>query len=62
MKRTKEILKRGTEEQEINHTRGVMKTKGASFSRREKLAQLNGSVWSYRMRTDRCPLGWVLQK
>lgn len=60
MERTKEILKRGSEKQEINHTRGVMKTKRASFSRREKPAQLNGSVQSCRMRTDRCPLGWVI--
>lgn len=54
--------KKGSEVQEMNHNRSVMETKKVRFSRREKPTQLNGNVWSYTMKSEKCASDWASEK
>lgn len=52
MERTKESVKKESEMQEANYNKGVMETEKATFSRKDKPAQLKGSAWTCRVRTE----------
>lgn len=59
MERTKEIMKKRSEMQEINHNRAIMEIKKARFTRKEKSTQLNGNVWSCKSRTEKSSFDWA---
>lgn len=56
MGKTKEMAKKESEMQEINHSKGIMETEKAKFSGKDKPARLNGSIWTWRVRTERVHL------